>query len=70
MLHILTIAVRQIMHAFALAIKNSQKYWRLAVLSKKEEIWSSCIILFSSRKAFGLHLCFIIKNVKKIFLFW
>ena len=40
MLHILTIAVRQIIHAFASAIKNSQLLmFSKDYLSKKELIW-------------------------------
>ena len=40
MMHILTITVRQIVHAFALAIKNSQILMFSRITSqKKEEIW-------------------------------
>ena len=45
MLHILTIAVRQIAHAFALAIKNSQ----ILMLSK---------ITFQKRRKFGYYMRF------------
>ena len=52
MLQILTITVRQITNAFALAIENVQQDY----LSKKEEIWLLCLvslILFSGRKKKG-----------------
>ena len=43
MLHILTIAVRQIIYAFALAIKN---LWALFVLHNKEMLGTLFLVAF------------------------
>ena len=70
MLHILTIAIRQIIHAFALAIKNSQILIFSKIIQKGENlvIILGLSLLFSGRKTSGLYLCFIIKkaHVKKL----
>ena len=56
MLHILTIEVREIKHAFALAISNT-------------DVQQDSPILCSRRKNSGLSLCFIIKKCKYFFSF-
>ena len=51
MLHILTIAVREITHAFALTFSNT-------------DVQQDSLTLFSGRKTSGLYLYFIIRKCK------